>query len=275
MGTLAAGRAPESTSIERAVRGGAHVHRYREIARDLSTQIVDGRFDASGMLPAEDQLARTYEVSRGTVRNALVLLARQGTIAPRRGSGWLVRTTVQSQRFSELRSFAQWAWSRGMEPGGLVVSQGRRAPTALEVRRLRGGARTGDVLEVVRLRQLNGRNVMLERTVYPTWIAPFIEDLAPDEPSVVGALEQRHGVRMVHGEHSIDAIAASSDDARLLEVRRSSPLLRVNRVSYAADGSAIEAGDDRYLADTMSFQVQASLQGAHLTRQAGLTRQQG
>jgi GntR family transcriptional regulator len=69
------------------VRGEPDVHRYREIAGDLSTQIVDGRFDATGMLPAEDQLARTYEVSRGTVRNALVLLARQGTIAPRRGSG--------------------------------------------------------------------------------------------------------------------------------------------------------------------------------------------
>lgn len=257
------------------MRGEPDVHRYREIAGDLSTQIVDGRFDATGMLPAEDQLARTYEVSRGTVRNALVLLARQGTIAPRRGSGWLVRTTLQSQRFSELRSFAQWAWSRGMEPGGLVVSQRRRAPTAVEVRRLRGGAGAGDLLEVVRLRQLNGRNVMLERTVYPAWVAGFIEELPPDEPSVVGALEQRHGVRMVHGEHSIDAIAASSDDARLLEVRRSSPLLRVNRVSYAADGRAIEAGDDRYLADTMSFQVQASLQGTELTRQAALTHQPG
>lgn len=244
------------------------MHRYREIARDLSIQIIDGVFDEGGMLPPEEQLSRTYGVSRGTVRNALVLLARQGAIAPRRGSGWLVRTTVQSQRLSEMRSFAQWARSRGMEPGGRVVSQRRRAPTALELRQLRGGSRVGDVLEVVRLRLLNRRVVMLERTAYPAWIAPMIEALSPEESSVVGALEERHGVRMVHGEHSIDAIAASSEDARLLEVRRSSPLLRVNRVSYAADGRAIEAGDDRYLADTMSFQVQASLQGTSLTRQA-------
>lgn len=243
------------------------MHRYREIARDLSIQIIDGAFDEGGMLPPEEQLSRTYGVSRGTVRNALVLLARQGAIAPRRGSGWLVRTTAQSQRLSEMRSFAQWARSRGMEPGGRVVSQRRRAPTALELRQLRGGSRAGDVLEVVRLRLLNRRVVMLERTAYPAWIAPMIEALSPEESSVVGALEEHHGVRMVHGEHSIDAIAASSEDARLLEVRRSSPLLRVNRVSYAADGRAIEAGDDRYLADTMSFQVQASLQGTSLTRQ--------
>ncbi|MFJ4175036.1 GntR family transcriptional regulator [Microbacterium sp. NPDC089696] len=244
------------------------MHRYREIARDLTMQIADGAFDATGMLPAEAQLAVTYEVSRGTVRNALVLMARQGAIAPRRGSGWLVRTTVLSQRFSEMRSFAQWARSRGMEPGGRVVAQQRRAATANEVRRFRGGQGIGDVLEVVRLRMLNGRVVMLERTAYPSWIAPLVEDLSPEEPSVVGALEAR-GVRMVHGEHSIDAIAAPSEDARLLDVRRSSPLLRVNRVSYASDGRAIEAGDDRYLPDVMSFQVQASLQGMSLTRQTG------
>lgn len=244
------------------------MHRYREIARDLTMRIADGAFDATGMLPAEAQLAATYEVSRGTVRNALVLMARQGAIAPRRGSGWLVHTTALSQRFSEVRSFAQWARSRGMEPGGRVVAQRRRAATAGEVRRFRGGQGIGDVLEVVRLRLLNGRVVMLERTAYPSWVAPLVEDLSPEEPSVVGALEAR-GVRMVHGEHSIDAIAAPSEDARLLDVRRSSPLLRVNRVSYAADGRAIEAGDDRYLPDVMSFQVHASLQGTSLVRQSG------
>jgi GntR family transcriptional regulator len=243
------------------------MHRYREIARDLGIQINDGDFDSTGMLPAEEQLSRTFEVSRGTVRNALVLLARQGAIAPRRGSGWLVRTSAQSQQFSEMRSFAQWARSRGMEPGGHVVSQQRRDPVPAELRALRGDPRADEVLEVVRLRLLNGRIVMLERTVYPPWIAPMVEALSPEEPSVVGALEEQHGVRMVHGEHSIDATAASSEDARLLDVRRSSPLLRVRRVSFAADGRAIEMGDDRYLADTMSFTVQASLQGTSLTRQ--------
>lgn len=244
------------------------MHRYREIARDLTIQIAEGAFDATGMLPSEAHLAADYEVSRGTVRNALVLMARQGAIAPRRGSGWLVRTTVQSQRFSEMRSFAQWASSRGMEPGGHVLTQQRRPATATEVRRFRGGRGIGEVLEVVRLRSLNGRVVMLERTAYPSWIAPIVEELSPDEPSVVGALESR-GVRMVSGEQSIDAIAAPSEDARLLGVRRSSPLLRVNRVSYSADGRAIEAGDDRYLPDVMSFQMQASLQGYSLTRELG------
>ncbi|WP_226533984.1 GntR family transcriptional regulator [Microbacterium paraoxydans] len=242
------------------------MHRYAEIARDLTIQIAGGDFDATGMLPPEAQLARTFEVSRGTVRNALVLMARQGAVAPRRGSGWLVRTTAQSQRLSEMRSFAQWAWSRGMEPGGRVIAQQRRTATTSEVRQFRSSHGIGEVLEVVRLRMLNGRVMMLERTAYPSWIAPLVEDLPPEEPSVVGALETR-GVRMVHGEHSIDAIAAPREDARLLDVRRSSPLLRVKRVSYAADGRAIETGDDRYLPDAMSFQVQASLQGVSLTRQ--------
>jgi GntR family transcriptional regulator len=43
----------------------------------------------------------------------------------------------------------------------------------------------------------------------------------------------------------------------------------VQRVSYSSDGRAIEAGDDHYLPDAMSFQMQVSLQGSSLTRHPG------
>lgn len=238
---------------------------YRSIASDLSRRITEGEFALGDSLPPELALATHYGVSRGTLRSALALLERQGAVAPRQGSGWTIRSTLHRQGFEQLRSFAQWARSRGMEPGGLVVESTRRTPTLHEAAVLRLAEPASLVLHVTRIRSLDGRSVMLERAVYPPWMSEVIESIAADEPSVVQAM-QRRGVVSVHADHSIDAVAASSDDARLLAVRRGGPLLRVRRTTFARDGRAIEHGDDRYLAGAMAFQVHSSVEQVGMAR---------
>ena len=53
--------------------------------------IVSGRYAAGTRLPAERELAGTMGASRATLREALRRLEEWGLIAPRRGSGILVR----------------------------------------------------------------------------------------------------------------------------------------------------------------------------------------
>lgn len=243
------------------------VPRYQLIARDLTRRIVDGEYPIGATLPPERELAGAYGCARGTARAALQELERRGLIAARQGAGWEVRSSLRHQQLGELRSFAQWARNKGMRPGGLVVSTERGRATAAQARALRlapGAA----VVHVTRLRTLDDRITMLERTVYADWLVDIVERLPPDEASVVAALEERHGVITAHADHTIDVVAASSEDARLLEVRRTSPLLRVRRTSFAQDGRAIECGDDRYLPGTMSFHASSS-RGSRLVRSPG------
>jgi hypothetical protein len=62
-----------------------------------------------------------------------------------------------------------------------------------------------------------------------------------------GALENT-GFRVVLGDHRIEAVAASNDDARLLGLRRSSPLLQVSRTTVAQGGRVAEVAVDRHVA---------------------------
>ncbi|MDR6865917.1 GntR family transcriptional regulator [Microbacterium resistens] len=237
----------------------------RRIAGDLSRRIIDGEFALGGTLPSEQELVAHYGHARGTVRGALALLSAQGMIVPRQGSGWLISATVQQQSFTRLRSFAQWARSRGLRPDGRVVASRRAKATPAQARAFRLGT-AEEVLHIVRVRSLDGREIMLERTVYAPWLIGPIESLDAGEPSVVQALEERWGIVTAHAEHGIDAVAASSEDARLLPIRRTSPLLRVRRASFAKDGRPMELGDDRYLPGTIAFQVQSSLASSPLSR---------
>ncbi|WP_194421348.1 GntR family transcriptional regulator [Microbacterium abyssi] len=233
--------------------------RYRDIADDLRRRIVQGEFGAGERMPGEQNLAGNYGVSRGVVRNALAALQRRGLVESHPGSGWRVRADFRTQEFAEMRSFAQWAQSRRMTPGGRVVRQEYGPATAVDARVLR--MRTGDdVLRVTRLRTLDGRPVMVERTTYAPRVASVIQSLPPDEPSVMAAL-QVAGFAMASGTHRIDTVAASSEDAELLGVRRSTRLLRLRRETQTHDGIPIEYGDDRYAPGTMTFEVHASATG--------------
>jgi GntR family transcriptional regulator len=237
---------------------------YQQLAADLGRRIVAGEFAVGSTLPAEHRLAEHYGVARETVRSALASLERRGTLVPRHGKGWIVQSALQTQSFHELRSFGQWAESRGMVPGGHVVAQERGRASVHEARTL-DIAPGSEVLRVTRLRSLDGRPVMLERSSYAPWVIPTVESLSPELPSVVRAMEEA-GIMMVFGRHRIDAVSASSDDARLLGVRRSSGLLRVQRETFARDGRAIEHGEDRYLPGTVTFEVDSSADAAAVRR---------
>jgi len=146
---------------------------FRDLAEDLADRVLRGEFDDTGVLPAEHDLAADYAVARGTVRNALGLLRDRRVLTARAGSRWRVRTTSLGHDAGALESFGQLARARGHEPGGRVVAVEERPATVRE-RRLFRAAHDERVLHVVRVRSLDGVDVMLERTAYAPWVAAVI-----------------------------------------------------------------------------------------------------
>ncbi|MDW4904307.1 GntR family transcriptional regulator [Streptomyces sp. ADMS] len=239
--------------------------RHEEIADELRRAIDREQYTVGSRLPPETELAAHYGVARGTVRQAVAALTAEGLIGSRQGARRVVLATRRSQTFEELRSFAQWARAMGREATGLVVHQEYRPATTEDAIRLQLREKAG-VLHVLRVRGLDGEPVLLERTVYADWIAPSVEPLEPDCPSVTQRLFEETGLVFAYGEHVIDAVAAGAQDADLLDIRRTSPLLRVRRVTTTREGRPVEWSDDRYRGDAVSFSVHNSIGNNALAR---------
>jgi GntR family transcriptional regulator len=225
------------------------------IAIDLLRRIRQGEFPAGTRLPSEADLAESYQVTRGRVRTALAGLARRGLIVSRRNAGWLVQAEHQTQSLDRMRSFSQWAWDHDRVPTGVTLRRERRPADAREAKLLR--IKLGDPVSVfVRLRSLDGRKVMVERSTWAPWVAPLIDALPDDAPSTTRALAEA-GIDVVVGQHRIEAVAAGSQDAEWLGVRRSSPLLQVERITETQSGRLVEIGVDRYLPGVIAFEVRS------------------
>lgn len=69
----------------------SHGRLYQELARRLMQDLAGGRYAVGDRLPAERDLAEEYEVSRPTVREAIIALEVQGLVEVRIGSGAYVR----------------------------------------------------------------------------------------------------------------------------------------------------------------------------------------
>lgn len=64
---------------------------YQHVAASLEALIRQGRFGVDSRLPGERELAEEFQVSRPTIREAMIALEIRGFVASRHGSGVYVR----------------------------------------------------------------------------------------------------------------------------------------------------------------------------------------
>ena len=229
---------------------------YKQIADDLRSRIVNGQLAPGEDVPTEAELAQQWHTSRGPIRNALAALRHEGLIETTRGRPARVRTRKAHQAVDVSIPFTRWATDIGAAPGAQTQEVSLRKADAEKAAAL-DIPEGAPVVDVLRLRLLDGRPTMLERLTYIEPVGRLLFGVDLDTVSITEYLIS-HGQGSASVDHEIDAVAADDVDAGLLGVPAGSPLLRLRRVSRDAEGRTIEASDDRYLSDIVRFTVAAS-----------------
>lgn len=229
---------------------------YKLIADDLRDRIVSGELAPGTDVPTEAELAHTWKTSRGPIRNALATLRQEGLIETMRGRPARVSLRKPHQPADVSIPFTRWAQGIGAVPGAATQEVTLRKASADKAEQL-GVPEGTPIVDVLRLRSLDGRPAMLERLTFLADVGRSLLDVDLDAISITEHLEsQGHPSYAI--DHEIDAVAADDVDSELLGVDPGSPILRLRRMSHDADGRVFEASDDRYLPDVIRFTVSAS-----------------
>lgn len=239
---------------------------HRQLEAEIRSRIATGRWRAGTSLPSEAALSSEFGVSRGTVRQALTALRDEGLLFGGRGRRPVVRSGAKLQSFSTFLSFTEWAREQDLNPGQRTLEVARReagaeACCALE---LPDGAQ---IVDILRLRLLDGDPAMLERSSFVLDVGRLIFDFDAESGSIFEFLRER-GVSLDRAHHTIDAVAASTADAQILSVATGSPLLRERRTTYDTTGRPVEYSDERYLPTLTNFSIENRVgKAAPLVRQ--------
>jgi GntR family transcriptional regulator len=214
-------------------RAGASLH--HQLFAVLQSGIFSGRYRTGALLPSEDSLAETYQVSRATVRRAMQTLEARGMIERTPGIGTRVLAAAGDRP----------AVSTIVDLVGTDVSTSELStlkyefitapPEVASQLALPAGS---TVLHIMRLRLANGVPVRLTQHYLPELLGARLTPEMLEGKLVLRALGTI-GVVAHNSRNIIGAILAAAEDAAVLEVDIGVPLLEMTRVSRLKTGTII------------------------------------
>jgi GntR family transcriptional regulator len=253
---MALQRALAGTPPKIARGNGATVH--AQIEDWLAGAIAVGRLAPGDRLPAEQELAAWFGVSRMTLRHALGELARRGLVTRTvgRGGGTFVAEPKLEQDLTTLAGFSEQLRRHGMTPGARVLSAtehpaGPATAAALQI------AEEAHVFGVRRIRLADGRPLLLEHSLFPAALFPEMLRCRLDG-SLYELLEVRYGQRPDHARERLEPVTASVREAEALETDEGAPLMLVERIAYSASGQPLEFARDLFRGDRIRMVVWTS-----------------
>lgn len=227
--------------------------RHEHVAAQLRQRIARRDYAVGQSLPTESALCAEFGVSRGPVRQALATLRNEGLIQVSQGKPAVVRSHDATQTLESFTPFTQWAERTGRTAGSRTIEIARRRATESAIAAL-GLTNDDFVVEVLRLRLLDGEPAMIERSTYIDSVGSLLFDFDTDSGSITDYLVGR-GVYFHQMEHVLDAVAAAQVDSDHLGIDLGSPLVRERRTSRDPNGVAFEFADDRYRPDLVAFSI--------------------
>lgn len=212
--------------------------KYKEIADCLEREIREGQFDETKKLPTEEELIKTFEVSRNTIRKAINQLVNRGLIYQVQGSGMFLREKSVSDyiNLGSLRGLTKDLDSKTIETKILDLhvieaDEGIACPLRCEV-----GAK---LYYVKRLRIVDEEPFSIEISFFKKDIVPYLnEDIASS--SIYSYLIEDLKLNIGFADKIINCEKIDEAGAELLNVNPQDPALVIENTVCLTNGTIFE-----------------------------------
>lgn len=232
---------------------------YSQLKELLRTRILDGTYPPHSRMPSESELGQAHGVSRITVRQALGDLQKEGLIFKIHGKGTFVAKPKAFQNVSTLQGLAESMTQMGYEVLNRLRSFKFVPASALVAERLQ--VEEGSlVTEIKRVRLINREPVSLEVTYLPQAVGEKLEKADLITRDIFLILENDCGIALGHADLAIDAALADSDLAQALLVEEGAPIMRIERLTHAADGTPLDFEHLYYRGDAFQYRLRIDRQ---------------
>ena len=224
-----------------------------QVRESLLGELASGNLEPGAKLANENELAERFGVSRSTIREAVGGLMDAGYLVRRHGSGTYVTSSPRTRHPLETTvSYTAMIRASGHKPAETVVNKTVRAP-APDERELLGLADGDQVIDVERVRFADRRPVIYSRDRIP---AALLGEY-PDEPldSSLYAILARAGHPVATATAQLIPTIANARLARLLTVKRGTPLLHIDQVDFDERGRAVMLSHEWHVADAFDLVV--------------------
>jgi len=221
---------------------------YYQIQQALLEQIRSGSLKVGQPVPSEQELAQHMGVSRMTARQALKSLCHLGVAYSQRGKGTFVARAKLEKDFRQVLSFSEEIRERGLHPRSRVLAFKAITPASevAEALHLSAGQQ---VFFLKRVRLADSVPLCVESTHIPAGLCPDLKAKFDPHDSLYEALFSLYGIQFDAADEVAEAAIASSEEAKLLRIRKGAPVFHFTRTAYLPGGAPAEFVSSTYRGD--------------------------
>lgn len=232
---------------------------------NLQQQLVNRLIDYIETLPtnakldSERQLAEQYEVSRNTVRAALLSLEAIGLVRRIHGKGTFVNRTNLNSDLSSSYKFGEQMQLLGKVPTTKVISFEKREVNAYFADNM--NLNFGEfIIKIERLRLADGEPMMFERTYLPLKIFPTLTlEMLKNKP-LYDVFEQDYQENISYADEYFSSGVISDCDSKVMGLPEGMPCLMLKRKTYDLKQQLIEFTLSTARSDEFAYHVRHNIE---------------
>lgn len=253
----------QGVSILAASKRTRDAPRYLQVAGELRGEILSGKFAARDQFPTESELCQRYGVSRFTIREALRRLQSEGLIARKRGSGTVVQPAAARggtlhQPLSNVGEILQYARDTRVS-----YALAGRGPLPKAVAEQIGEDCAGDWtnLRGVRLHEGDALPIAATDAYFHASLDQAIAALDLSAGTLFSQIERLAGVSVGKVTQDIQAVAAPTEVAKALGIKRGAAVLRIMRCYHDPKGQLFEISVSHHPGDRFAYSMHIDVEG--------------
>lgn len=242
-----------SSNRQHLIDRSSPVPTYQQIASDISKRIAQHEWYIDEKLPSEMELAKTYGVSRVTLRQAMAQLEKDGIIEKFQGKGAFVKSNprrlVQDLAFPSLDR-------NNPAPNPLfsrIFHEEETTPPNLEVRSKLGVREDTPLIHFKRLHYYEEKPVGLSSIWFPAAKVPGLTADSLVNQSISKTLYYTYHYQIASIDNYIESMKLDAVEASLLDSVYDAPGLMINSQYLLEDESPIEYSSTVWLSDFTRF----------------------
>ena len=205
---------------------------YYQLQEIIRTRIDNGEWGPGQQLPPEADLCKEFNLSRGTVRQALSDLVREGMLHRRRGKGSFVAAPKIQQDIRSLIGFSDYVKNvLGADLGSRLISV-KVMPATSSVARALEVREGSDIVEIRKVKLVDDQPFFIAAAFLPRDASPGLENDNHSNGSLIQMLREKYGFRVAKVKGWFEPVLVTEYEASLLDVEQDSPAMLYQRIRF-------------------------------------------
>lgn len=227
---------------------------YFQLKNILLRKIEQAEWEAGELIPSEQELQDMYGLSRTTVRQTLSELVNEGRLNRHRGRGTFVSPPQMTHNPAQRLGATEYLAQQGIETGWQLLSADWAEPPKGVRQRLKLGEQVR-VYRIHRLRLANQETIGYHYAYLPEAIVPYINQAKLTEGGSLRYLRDAPQMADSLAHRTIEAVNAEVPEVEQLQAQLGDPILAIERLIVAADGTPLELLWAAYRGDRFKYQI--------------------